>query len=126
MNPEKRPNREEQRDDPSAMWAHLGDHVKFRGHVAEQEQPKTYLMRVATGFTKSKIDTIDPQKWELWFRDKDNGVNKDETYYRKVMQAIETWNSTPLTRASCLSQNRPIYGKHHGRFSEHTHQWTHH
>ena len=95
MNPEKRPNREEQRDDPSAMWAHLGDHVKFHGHVAEQEQPKTYSMRVATGFTKLKIDTIDPQKWELWFRDKDNGVNKDETYYRKVMQAIETWNSVP-------------------------------
>ena len=95
MDPEKRLNREEQRDDPSAMWAHLGDHVKFHGHVAEQERPKSYLMRIATGFTKLGIDTIDSQKWELWFRDKDNGVNKDETYYHKVMQAIETWNNIP-------------------------------
>ncbi|MBR6168873.1 hypothetical protein IKQ74_02925 [Candidatus Saccharibacteria bacterium] len=106
MDKENRPNREELRDDPSSLWEHLDNPEEaFRGGEAKQGvAPEAETMSVASGFSEAGSSIIDPHKWELYFREKDKGVNKDETYYRKVMQAIATWNNlSPSERATYLS-----------------------
>ena len=106
MDKENRPNREELRDDPSSLWEHLDNPEEaFGGGEAKQGvAPEAETMSVASGFSEAGSSIIDPHKWELYFREKDKGVNKDETYYRKVMQAIATWNNlSPSERATYLS-----------------------
>ncbi len=106
MDKENRPNREELRNDPSSLWEHLDNPEEaFGGGEAKQGvAPEAETMSVASGFSEAGSSIIDPHKWELYFREKDKGVNKDETYYRKVMQAIATWNNlSPSERATYLS-----------------------
>lgn len=106
MDKENRPNREELRDNPSSLWEHLDNPEEaFRGGEAKQGvAPEAETMSIASGFSEAGSSIIDPHKWELYFREKDKGVNKDETYYRKVMQAIATWNNlSPSERATYLS-----------------------
>lgn len=86
-------NREGLRDNPDDLWAHVGDDEYYSGNTSEAERPETYRMQIVSGFAGSEVATIDSHQWELWFRDKDNGVNKDEAYYNKVMQAIAAWNN---------------------------------
>ena len=86
-------NREGLRDNPDDLWAHVGDDEYYSGNTSEAERPETYRMQIVSGFAGSEVATIDSRQWELWFRDKDNGVNKDESYYNKVMQAIAAWNN---------------------------------
>ena len=84
-------NREEQRDDPGAMWG--GEEwPPFKGKTAEAKTPKTYRMEITSDF-RSGGTLINRDVWKQWFYDKDKGTNKDETYFNKMLSAIDAWNS---------------------------------
>ena len=105
MDPEKHSGREDPRDNPAEMWAHMDPRERFPGgHIAGEEERYTYRMAVAEAFKSSTPYDIDAHKWSLWFREKDKGVNKDQTFYEKVSSAIKEWNSIdPTDRAVFLS-----------------------
>ena len=84
-------NREEQRDNPGAMWG--GEKwPPFKGKTAEAKTPKTYRMEITSDF-RSGGTLINRDAWKQWFYDKDKGTNKDETYFNKMLSAIDAWNS---------------------------------
>lgn len=94
-NTEVQPSREDARD-PDNLWANFQPSEEgFQGEEAKAEEPKSYHMEVAGGFSDDGV-TIDAEKWKQWFYDKDTGANKDETYFNKMLAAIEAWNNTPL------------------------------
>ncbi len=90
-------NREDLRENRDEMWEDLQE-IPFKrswAPVAELEKPKTYHMQIAPRFfSLMNITIIDTPKWQHYFKDEqDKGVNKDETEYNKVLQAIEAWNN---------------------------------
>ncbi|MBO4854983.1 hypothetical protein J5500_01085 [Candidatus Saccharibacteria bacterium] len=105
MDSEKHSGREDPRDNPAEMWAHMDPRERFPGgHIAGEEERYTYRMAVAEAFKSSTPYDIDAHKWSLWFREEDKGVNKDQTFFEKVSSAIREWNSIdPLDRAVFLS-----------------------